>query len=90
MSATNFHSLLYEFYTTIARFPSDGCAFLHGQKNLPWWAGRYDCWKVLMMRDASSRMHMWRRYGNRTNEIGAAPMHLSHEECAVDCAIFSC
>ena len=30
-------------------------------------------------------MHMWRRYSNRTNEIGAALMHLSHEECAVDC-----
>lgn len=35
MSATNFHSLLYEYYTAIARFSSDGCAFPRGQKELP-------------------------------------------------------
>lgn len=90
MSATNFHSLLYEFYTAIARFPSDGCAFLHGQKNLPWWAGRYDCWKVLMTQNASSRMRMWLLYCKGANEIQSMAMYLSHEECAVDCPIFSC
>ena len=37
MSATNFHSLLYEYYTAIARFSSDGCAFPRGQKELPPW-----------------------------------------------------
>jgi hypothetical protein len=34
MSATNFYSLLYEYYTAIARFSSNGRACLHGQKNI--------------------------------------------------------
>jgi hypothetical protein len=34
MSATNFHSLLHEYYTAIARFSSNGRACLHGQKNI--------------------------------------------------------
>lgn len=35
MSATNFHILLYKYYTAIARFSSNSCAFPRGQKVLP-------------------------------------------------------
>lgn len=39
------------------------------------------CWKVLMTRDASGRMRMWRLYCKGENEIQSMAMHLSHEEC---------